>query len=185
MNRAASCSLLQVPGPDRHPDRAPPQARIPRVALLIETSRTYGRGVLRGIARYAHAQGPWSFFIQERELHGGIPDWLRHWRGEGVIARIEDQRTARALLRLGCPVVDVLGNRRFAGIPGFDTDADAVARLAADFFGRAGFRHYAFCGYPGIPFSDRRQDAFTRRDDRCRRHSPRTASFLAGQSTVP
>ena len=163
VKRAASNSLLQVPGPTRHPGGAPPKSKIPRVALFIETSRTYGRGVLRGIARYAHAQGPWSFFIQERELHGGIPDWLRHWRGDGVIARIEDQRTARALLRLGCPDVDVLGNRRFAGIPGFDTDADAVARLAADFFGRAGFGHFAFCGYPGIPFSDRREDAFARR----------------------
>jgi LacI family transcriptional regulator len=33
---------------------------LPRVALLIESSRTYGRGVLRGIAKYAHIHGPWS-----------------------------------------------------------------------------------------------------------------------------
>ena len=162
MKRAASLSPLQVPQSARHPGGTPPKNKIPRVALFIETSRTYGRGILRGIARYAHSQGPWSCFIQERELHGGIPIWLRQWRGDGVIARIENQRIARALLRLGCPVVDVLGNRCFAGIPGFDTDADAVARLAADFFGRAGFRHFAYCGYPGIPFSDRRKDAFAR-----------------------
>ena len=36
--------------------------RIRRVALLIESSRNYGRGVLRGVARYAQVNGPWSFF---------------------------------------------------------------------------------------------------------------------------
>jgi len=133
---------------------------LPRVALLIETSRTYGRGILAGIARYAHANGPWSLFTQERELHSGVPDWLRSWNGDGIIARIEDKRTANALLRLGHPVVDVLGNARFKGIPVFDTDAGAVARLAADFFLKAGFRHFAFCGYQNIPFSDRRATAF-------------------------
>src|SRR5215469_23025 len=133
---------------------------LPRVALLIETSRTYGRGILAGIARYAHANGPWSLFTQERELHSGVPDWLRSWNGNGIIARIEDRRIANGLLRLGHPVVDVLGNARFQGIPAFDTDAGTVAQLVADFFLKAGFRHFAFCGYKNIPFSDRRAEAF-------------------------
>jgi LacI family transcriptional regulator len=135
-------------------------ASIPRVALLIESSRTYGRGILRGIARYAHVNGPWSIYAAERELHSGLPEWLRTWKGDGIIARIEDSRMAAALVRLGHPVVDTLGNKRFGAIPGFDTDARAVAQLAADFFLRAGFRHLAFCGYRGIPFSDRREAGF-------------------------
>jgi len=69
----------------------------PRVALLIESSRTYGRGVLRGIARYTHVNGPWSIFSQERELHSGIPDWLKKWKGDGIIARIENRRMAGEL----------------------------------------------------------------------------------------
>ncbi len=134
--------------------------QLPKVALLIESSRNYGRGILRGIAKYSHLHGPWSCFTAERELHSGIPDWLKHWKGHGIIARIEDRRGANALLRLGHPVVDVLGNARFKGIPVFDTDAREVARLAANFFLQAGFRHFAFCGYQGIPFSDRRATAF-------------------------
>jgi LacI family transcriptional regulator len=134
--------------------------RLPRVALLIESSRNYGRGILRGIARYAHTNGPWSCFTQERELHSRIPDWLRHWKGDGIIARIEDRRTAGILLKLGHPVVDVLGNARFPRVPGFDTDARIVARLAGDFFMRAGFHNYAYCGYNRVPFSHRREIAF-------------------------
>ena len=37
---------------------------LPKVALLIETSSSYGRGLLRGIARYARLHGPWAFFIE-------------------------------------------------------------------------------------------------------------------------
>jgi LacI family transcriptional regulator len=136
-------------------------AGIPKVALLIESSRTYGRGILRGIARYAHVNGPWSIYSPERELHSGIPDWLKGWKGDGIIARIEDRRTANALLRLGHPVVDVLGNNRFDSIAGFDSDARVVAQMVADFFLQAGFHHLAFCGYRGIPFSDRRGSAFS------------------------
>jgi LacI family transcriptional regulator len=127
---------------------------------VIESSRNYGRGILRGIAKYSHLHGPWSCFTEERELHSGIPDWLRHWKGHGIIARIEDRRAANALLRLRYPVIDVLGNARFKGIPAFDTDARKVARLVADFFLQAGFRHFAFCGYKNIPFSDRRAAGF-------------------------
>lgn len=131
----------------------------PRIALLIESSRTYGRGILRGIARYAHVNGPWSIFSQERELHSGIPVWLKTWKGDGIIARIENPRMAQELLGLKIPVVDVLGNGKYESIPGFDTQAEAVATMAADFFIKAGFQEIAFCGYRGIPFSDRREDA--------------------------
>ncbi|HEX3627874.1 MAG TPA: DNA-binding transcriptional regulator [Verrucomicrobiae bacterium] len=128
-----------------------------KVALLIESSRIYGRGILRGIAKYAHLHGQWSCFTEERELHSGIPAWLGKWKGHGIISRIEDPKMAAALRRTGLPVVDVLGNARFPGISAFGTDARAVAKLAADFFLKAGFQHFAFCGYPRILFSERRR----------------------------
>ena len=136
--------------------------KIPRVALLIESSRTYGRGILRGIARFAHIHGPWSFFTMERDLHGGVPPILTTWKGDGIIARIENRAMAAKLRKLGCPVIDVLGQAALPGVPSFDTDATAVAQMAVNFFLKAGFRHFAYVGYPGIPFSDKRRAAFAR-----------------------
>jgi LacI family transcriptional regulator len=133
---------------------------LPKVALLIESSRKFGRDVLSGIAKYIHVHGPWSCYIEERELHGGIPDWLKQVPISGIIARIDGRRTAKELLRLGVPVIDVRASVRFDPIPAFVTNPQAVAKMAADFFLRAGFRHFAFCGYPGIPFSDDRGGAF-------------------------
>ncbi len=134
--------------------------QVPRVALLIESSRTYGRGILRGIAHFAHVHGPWSFFTIERDLHGGVPPMLAEWRGDGIIARIEDSAMAARLRKLGCPVIDVLGQTDLQHVPSLDTDPVAVARLAVDFYLKAGFRHFAYIGYPGIPFSDKRRAAF-------------------------
>jgi LacI family transcriptional regulator len=134
--------------------------KLPKVALLIESSRKFGRDVLSGIAKHIHVHGPWSCYIEERELHGGIPNWLKQVPIKGVIARIDGRRTANELLRLGCPVIDVRASVRFEQIPAFVTDPRAVAQMAADFFLQAGFRHFAYCGYPGIPFSDERGAAF-------------------------
>ena len=44
------------------------ERKILRVALLIESSRSYGRGILRGIADYFKVCGPWSIFHEERSL---------------------------------------------------------------------------------------------------------------------
>jgi len=36
--------------------------RIPRIILLIPTRRSYERGILRGIVRYAILKGPWAIY---------------------------------------------------------------------------------------------------------------------------
>lgn len=130
-----------------------------RVLLLIESTRAYGRGCLRGIAAYARAHGPWTFLHVERGLEERLPRWISRCQGDGVIARIENQSQTRALRRLGLPIVDLRGRFELRGIPSFNTDPRAVARLAAEHFLQRGFRHIAFCGFDGIDFSDQRRDA--------------------------
>jgi LacI family transcriptional regulator len=34
--------------------------RLPSVAILVDTSRSYGRDIVRGIRRYVAEHGPWS-----------------------------------------------------------------------------------------------------------------------------
>ena len=56
----------------------------PRVALLVESSRAYGRGLLHGVAEYVRLHGPWSIYMAERGLGDAPPRWL-----EGLILRHE------------------------------------------------------------------------------------------------
>jgi len=137
--------------------------RRPRVALLIESSRAYGRGLLRGIAQYVREHGPWSIFLQERSLSGVCPDWLGHWKGHGIIARVETRTMARVIARLKVPAVDLRYLLPGLGMPSIRTDDRAVARLALEHLSERGFRHYAFCGFNGADYSDIRRAGFMQR----------------------
>src|SRR5437870_11108722 len=118
--------------------------RRPRVALLIESSRAYGRGLLLGVARYVREQGRWSIFMQERSLGDLSPGWLEDWHGDGIIARVENQPMAKAIKRLGLPAVDLRYLLPNLGMPSVRTDDEAVARLACEHLLERGFRHFAF-----------------------------------------
>jgi len=130
------------------------------VALVVETSRAYGRGLCSGIAEYARNHGGWNFVLQERDLRGGIPEWLPNWRGDGIICRLSDPALTDVLSAASCPVVDLYGRIQHPSIPSLDTDAAAVAKMAARFYLDAAFEQFAFCGFPGLWFSDQRQQAF-------------------------
>lgn len=134
----------------------------PTVALFIETSRAYGRGLCLGIADYAHNHGEWNFLIQERDLRDGIPEWLESWNGDGILCRLSDPKLADLFAKADCPVIDIYGQIRHPDIPFLDTDASAVAEMAARFFVNCAFNSFAFCGFPGLWFSDNRSEAFAK-----------------------
>src|SRR4026209_2618793 len=82
-------------------------SRRPRVALLIESSRAFGRGLLVGVAQYVRENGPWSIFLQERSLDDVLPGWLKDWEGDGIIARVENKTMAQGIKKVGLPAVDL------------------------------------------------------------------------------
>ena len=62
---------------------------VPKVALLVETSRGFGRDFLLGLARYSRLHGPWSFHITPGDYKQVVPK-MKQWGGTGIIARIAD-----------------------------------------------------------------------------------------------
>jgi LacI family transcriptional regulator len=120
----------------------------PRIALLVETSREYGRGLLRGVIRYQHEHGPWSVYFKPQGLGAPVPPWLSSWRGDGILARIDDRRMARALAQTSVPVVDLRNALPGLKLPTVAISNEAVVRLALEHFLEQGFRHFAFCGTP-------------------------------------
>jgi LacI family transcriptional regulator len=90
------------------------------------------------------------------------PDWLRRWRGDGIIARIENGEIASAVKRTRLPVVDVSAARTLPDIPWVETDDEAIARLAVEHLVERGFRRLAFCGDPRFNWSNWRCEHFAR-----------------------
>src|SRR5262245_34526580 len=118
--------------------------KTPRVALLIETSRAYGRGILQGVIRYQHEHGPWSLYIQPHDLGAPAPSWLKNWDGDGILARIEDRRTAELIRRTGLPAVDMRFSVPMSGLAGVGIDNRAVVNLAFQHLRDGGLKHFAF-----------------------------------------
>jgi len=134
--------------------------RRPKIALLIESSRAYGRGVLRGIAGYARTHGPWSIYHQERALGDAAPAWMKKWSGDGLIVSAESERLVEHIQRLRVPVVDIRGLYQLPGVPVVQTDNHQVVRLALEHLENRGFRKFAFCGFAGIGYSELRLRLF-------------------------
>lgn len=68
------------------------------VALLVETSRAYGRGICRGVAQFAEQHPDWLIIYQERNLKQSIPDFLRRYRVDGILMRVDQPSLAREII---------------------------------------------------------------------------------------
>jgi LacI family transcriptional regulator len=131
-----------------------------RVALLIESSNAYGRGLLLGVVAYARAHRPWSFQFVEQGRGDPPPKWLANWDGDGIIARIENRRIAAAIARSGLPTVDISAARLVPSLPWVETNDAAIARLAAEHLIGTGVRHFGFCGDARFNWSKWRCERF-------------------------
>lgn len=134
--------------------------RRPVVALLIETSNAYARGLLEGIMSYVRRHDPWSLYLPEMR-RGEVPaDWPGRWKGDGIIARIENVEMARAVKRAKLPTVDLSAGRHLPQVPWVETDDAAIARLAVEHLAERGFRNFAFCGNRRFAWSRGREEVF-------------------------
>lgn len=133
------------------------QIRKQSIAVAVERSTVYGRNILRGFAEIAGKRPEWNLTLLDPR---GAAVAARRNLFDAWICRIPDDRAAAALARTGRPVVDLAAphdRHRFASVA---TDAKAIGRLAAKHLQERRYTAFAYCGYPGIGFSDRRRDAF-------------------------
>ncbi|WP_437193481.1 substrate-binding domain-containing protein [Planctomicrobium sp. SH527] len=130
------------------------------VALLIETSGSYGRGLLQGVQRYVDEHGSWSISFELRGLDSRPPGWLKHWKGDGILTRTGSRELAKAIARLNVPAVELRTNRylpkrHFVGI-----DNISLGKQVASHFLDRGFRHFGVYRYDIEDYFIVRSDSF-------------------------
>ena len=124
-----------------------PQIRTRRqIALVIETSNAYGRGLLAGISRRMRELGTWSATLIEAGRGDGGAGHLAAWSGDGILARIENAGVAAAVQATGLPAVDLSAARLLPGLPWVETDDRAIAAQAVAHLRERGFCHLGFVG---------------------------------------
>src|SRR3954468_1707754 len=141
---------------------------VPKVALLVETSRGFGRDFLLGIAHYSRLHGPWSFHITPGDYKQVVPK-MKQWGGTGIIARIPDRRMAEAIVKANVPTI-ALGltdeqmhpDSPLANFSEISSDPVEVSRLAAEHLLARQLTRFAYVGSEDRAWSSRREEAFQR-----------------------
>jgi LacI family transcriptional regulator len=124
--------------------------KYPRVAVMFDISNSYGRGILRGIAKYARLYGPWVFIRTlppYLSLKKNNPPLLKN-NIDGIIAPFASPEEACKLIPPNIPAVLSyyyrMDNSRYPTIIG---DYKNLGVTAAEYFLNRGFRRFAYCGF--------------------------------------
>ena len=137
-------------------------AAIPRIAILVETSSSWGRRVIFGVGSYFRKFGPAQLFVEAR----GIEEALRvpaGWEGSGVIARITSSAMSRELESLRIPVVNVSGMKLHRTIfPQVTTNMKMLADEALAHFVERAFKNFAYFSLLGLSYVATQRDAFVK-----------------------
>ncbi len=141
------------------PKTATPEASLKRVAILVDTSTTWGRDVIAGVHRYSRENG-WQLFVEPRGVEQRR--WLPPaWKGDGVIARVGFVELAKKLKSLKLPVVNVSGiTLPKVNFPRVVSDQVAASNLAAEHLLARGFRHFGYFSLLGLEYVAEHQQAF-------------------------
>ncbi|MBE0536292.1 MAG: DNA-binding transcriptional regulator [Phycisphaerae bacterium] len=142
-------------------------AKEPRVILLIVPARAFDRALLRGIARYANEHGPWTFLREPAHYRPigwkkKVLDRLHSGQVDGLIMR-EPERI-EDILKMHIPgICAPVTQRTVDGMINVVIDNEAVGRMGAEHLLERGFRHFAYCGFEGIYWSEKRCQGFASR----------------------
>ena len=139
--------------------------------MIIESTASYGRELIRGIVRYSRMHGPWFFpwvfynddlcYIERMRERADL-DYLRRWGPDGIITR--DAKDIGRLMRLNIPLFVAVGmNPPDPRLNNITTDDFTIGRMAAEHLLERGFRHFGFCGFDDMIWSRQRCESFCAR----------------------
>lgn len=117
-----------------------------KVALLLETSNAYSRGIIKGIYGYIKEHDGWDVYLGEYGRGEPNPEWLLLWKGDGIIARIENETTAKLIYKCHLPTVDTSSANLVPGIPWVETDDKKIALMGLNHLKDQGFKNFGFIG---------------------------------------
>lgn len=117
-----------------------------QVAVLIDTSTSWGVRLIKGVTQYAQEAGDWLIHVEPRGRYERLLMPVG-WNGDGVLARISHKALADEINAKGLPAVNVSWYP-FKGprIASCTADEKLCGEAGAEYFLANGFQHFAYCG---------------------------------------
>lgn len=136
-----------------------------RIGLLVGNEFAYGRGVWRGVGRYARPRRkPWLFYGVRYAVNSpGAVEYLLRCRVDGIIAHINTPDQMTRLCAWGGAVVNTSNTLANSPLPRVGVNDTEVGMRAADYLLDKGLEHFAFLGTPGMAHSAERLAGYCRR----------------------
>ncbi|MCK4999671.1 MAG: DNA-binding transcriptional regulator [Anaerohalosphaera sp.] len=129
-----------------------------KIILLIETSRCFGRSVIRGISRYSRDHGPWEFYrvpgMHRCDAGEKAPSLkkLKEWGANGIIMR--EPHNIEQLKELKLPAIICPYLRKpMPNVITIDGDHEAEGRMAAMYYIDRAFKNVAYVGLDDFAWS--------------------------------
>jgi LacI family transcriptional regulator len=136
-----------------------------KIILMTDFSEEYSKSLLRGVAQYAKEKNSWVFCMMPssyRETAGikGILKWAKEWGADGMIGQFYNESDALQISKAGITVIAQDFKERFKKVPNISGDYFQTGKLAAEYFIKKGFQHFAFYGFSNIVWSRERAEGF-------------------------
>jgi LacI family transcriptional regulator len=112
--------------------------------IAVITSN-YDNGVLKGIRKYMQEHPHWSIYLVNVSDDTDF-SWLMNWKGDGMIAPIENEQIAETVLHLKLPTIDLSSMPLMPEMPFVVSKDSLTARIAADLINEKGLGRFAFFG---------------------------------------
>ena len=137
-----------------------------RIILMTDFSEAYARGLLLGIAQYAHEVGEaWSLCrlpLSIRDKYGikAVVDYACRMQADAVIGQFYETDDVSLFAEKGIFAIAQDFRKRFEEIPNIVGDHYLAGKMGAQYFISRGFRNYAFYGIKDVVFSEERYEGF-------------------------
>ena len=118
------------------------------ILINVETSRAYGRNIIRGVSQYLIENGGWTVYLEDRGLQENH-DWVKNWQGDGIISRTSSYEMAALIAEKRIPIVEMLGDGKTV-VSEVPANEQTGAYLAAEHLIECQLKHFAFFAYGNV-----------------------------------
>ena len=156
-----------LPHPPSAPAKRPSYGRTvfgqptrPRVLLIFQLHIPDSAAMIRGIAHFFRANGPWTVLLDDSSHAASNPIHLLNHHWDGVISRHTTPDLVARCLEMRIPFVSLDETSSFAGVPSFRPDHYAIGKLGAEHLLSRKSAHFAFYGIAGVHWAEERKAGF-------------------------
>jgi len=134
-----------------------------RVALLIDKSGNYDRGLIRGIIKYANLSSPWDFFLEapyytaknEKQL---LLKKIKTWQPDCIVMNADF--VTEEFRSFGIPIFVSNSRNLVPDAINIIADDNMIGKMGAQYFIDKGYKNFAFYGTDQIFWSKIRKTSF-------------------------